>query len=71
MANTLVGRKRIRKFFGKIKEVAEMPNLIEVQKASYDQFLMVEEPEGGRREEGRSGGLPGETGRTGASAVAG
>src|SRR6187399_804674 len=52
MANTLVGRKRIRKFFGKIKEVAEMPNLIEVQKASYDQFLMVEEPKGGRGEEG-------------------
>src|SRR5215208_6064601 len=52
MANTLVGRKRIRKFFGKIKEVAEMPNLIEVQKASYDQFLMVEEPQGGRGEEG-------------------
>src|SRR5215204_3009804 len=52
MANTLVGRKRIRKFFGKITEVAEMPNLIEVQKASYDQFLMVEEPKGGRGEEG-------------------
>src|ERR671910_1818530 len=52
MANTLIGRKRIRKFFGKIKEVAEMPNLIEVQKASYDQFLMVEEPKGGRPEEG-------------------
>ena len=29
-----------------------MPNLIEVQKASYDQFLMVEEPEGGRPDEG-------------------
>src|SRR3954452_13853595 len=52
MANTLIGRKRIRKLFGKIKEVAEMPNLIEVQKASYDQFLMVEEPKGGRPEEG-------------------
>ncbi|RZK82484.1 MAG: hypothetical protein EOO66_26875, partial [Methylobacterium sp.] len=52
MANTLVGRKRIRKFFGKIKEVAEMPNLIEVQKASYDQFLMMDEPEGGRGDEG-------------------
>ncbi|WP_298966278.1 DNA-directed RNA polymerase subunit beta [uncultured Methylobacterium sp.] len=52
MANTLVGRKRIRKFFGKIREVAEMPNLIEVQKASYDQFLMVDEPEGGRPDEG-------------------
>ena len=52
MAHTLIGRKRIRKFFGKIKEVAEMPNLIEVQKASYDQFLMVEEAKGGRPEEG-------------------
>src|SRR5215213_7249712 len=52
MAQTLIGRKRIRRFFGKIKEVAEMPNLIEVQKASYDQFLMVDEPQGGRGEEG-------------------
>src|ERR671921_862490 len=52
MAQTFTGRKRIRKFFGKIVEVAEMPNLIEVQKASYDQFLMVEEPNGGRPEEG-------------------
>jgi hypothetical protein len=26
MANTLVGRKRIRKFFGKIREVAEFPH---------------------------------------------
>src|ERR1043165_3215566 len=49
---TCPGRKRVRKFFGHIKEVAEMPNLIEVQKASYDQFLMVDEPEGGRSEEG-------------------
>ncbi|HYH70430.1 MAG TPA: DNA-directed RNA polymerase subunit beta, partial [Methyloceanibacter sp.] len=49
---TLNGRKRLRKMFGKIHEVAEMPNLIEVQKQSYDQFLMVEEPEGGRGDEG-------------------
>src|SRR5829696_1389515 len=49
---TFTGRKRVRKFFGHIKEVAEMPNLIEVQKASYDQFLMVEEPQGGRGDEG-------------------
>ncbi len=52
MANTLQGRRRIRKFFGKIREVAEMPNLIEVQKASYDQFLLVDEPAGGRPDEG-------------------
>src|SRR6187401_2901321 len=49
---TFTGRKRVRKFFGHIKEVAEMPNLIEVQKASYDQFLMVDEPAGGRTDEG-------------------
>src|SRR5256886_1323294 len=52
MAQTFTGRKRVRKFFGKIQEVAEMPNLIEVQKASYDQFLLVKEPIGGRPDEG-------------------
>ena len=34
-----VGQKRIRKMFGKIREVLEMPNLIEIQKSSYDLFL--------------------------------
>jgi DNA-directed RNA polymerase subunit beta len=48
MAETFNGRKRIRKQFGSIREVAEMPNLIEVQKSSYDDFLMVKEPPGGR-----------------------
>ena len=46
------GRKRVRKFYGNITEVADMPNLIEVQKQSYDAFLMVDEPEGGRGDEG-------------------
>ena len=50
--STSNGHKRLRKMFGRIHEVAEMPNLIEVQKQSYDQFLMVEEPEGGRLDEG-------------------
>src|ERR1700712_723899 len=52
MATTFNGRRKIRKSFGTIREVTEMPNLIEVQKASYDQFLLVDEPKGGRREEG-------------------
>ena len=52
MAQTFNGRRRVRKFFGSIREVAEMPNLIEVQKASYDQFLQVDEPKGGRPDEG-------------------
>src|SRR6516165_7883995 len=49
---TTNGHKRLRKMFGRIHEAAEMPNLIEVQKQSYDQFLMVQEPEGGRQDEG-------------------
>ncbi|MBX9684676.1 MAG: DNA-directed RNA polymerase subunit beta, partial [Hyphomicrobium sp.] len=48
MAQTLTSRKRIRKQFGTLSEIAEMPNLIEVQKASYEDFLMVKEPAGGR-----------------------
>ncbi len=39
MATSFTGRKRIRKSFGRIAEVAPMPNLIEVQKSSYDHFL--------------------------------
>src|SRR6186713_1614222 len=52
MAETYNGRKRIRKQFGSMGEVAEMPNLIEVQKSSYDDFLMVKEPPGGRLDQG-------------------
>ena len=51
MADTIYGRKRIRKTFGSAQEVAKMPNLIEVQKSSYDDFLMVKEPAGGRKDD--------------------
>ncbi|NVK48103.1 MAG: DNA-directed RNA polymerase subunit beta, partial [Rhodobacteraceae bacterium] len=39
MASSFLGQKRLRKYYGKIREVLEMPNLIEVQKSSYDLFL--------------------------------
>src|SRR5690348_8102815 len=52
MTLSFTGRKRFRKHFGKITEIAEMPNLIEVQKTSYDQFLQVAKPDGGRKDEG-------------------
>ncbi|WP_375281869.1 DNA-directed RNA polymerase subunit beta [Pseudooctadecabacter sp.] len=39
MAQTFLGQKRLRKYYGKIREVLDMPNLIEVQKSSYDLFL--------------------------------
>ena len=44
MAKSFTGRKRVRKNFGRIPTVAPMPNLIEVQKASYDQFLQTGVP---------------------------
>ena len=39
MPASFLGQKRLRKYYGKIREVLEMPNLIEVQKSSYDLFL--------------------------------
>ncbi|HQT67867.1 MAG: DNA-directed RNA polymerase subunit beta [Rhodospirillales bacterium 20-60-12] len=38
---SFTGQKRIRKSFGRIPEVAPMPNLIDVQRASYDAFLQM------------------------------
>ena len=38
-ATSFTGKKRIRKSFGRIPEAVQMPNLIEVQRASYEQFL--------------------------------
>ncbi|MGE0725319.1 MAG: DNA-directed RNA polymerase subunit beta, partial [Alphaproteobacteria bacterium] len=52
MANTFSGRKRIRKSFGRISEVAPMPNLIEVQKSSYDHFLQMAVPHESRSDVG-------------------
>src|SRR5208283_939585 len=54
-AQKFSSRKRVRKYFGHIREAAEMPNFIEGQKAPYDPFLMVREPEGGRLDEGLQG----------------
>src|SRR5438876_5715583 len=41
MARSLSEKRRIRKSFGRVSEVAPMPNLIEVQKSSYDHFLQM------------------------------
>ena len=55
MAISFTGRKRIRKSFGRIPEVASMPNLIEVQKNSYDQFLQSHESSDERTDTGLQG----------------
>src|SRR5947199_3713782 len=41
MARSFSEKRRIRKSFGRIPEVAPMPNLIEVQKSCYDHFLQM------------------------------
>jgi DNA-directed RNA polymerase subunit beta len=48
MSKSFTGRKRVRKNFGRIAEIAPMPNLIEVQKTSYDNFLQMNVPLEGR-----------------------
>jgi len=52
MAKSFTGRKRVRKSFGRIPEVAPMPNLIEVQKSSYDAFLQMDTPPDKRQQVG-------------------
>src|SRR3954471_18914985 len=42
ITKSFTGRKRIRKSFGRLPEVAPMPNLIDVQRASYEAFLQME-----------------------------
>jgi len=44
MATSFTGRKRVRKSFGRIAAAVDMPNLIEVQKSSYDFFLQKDVP---------------------------
>ncbi|MBX3486055.1 DNA-directed RNA polymerase subunit beta [Phenylobacterium sp.] len=52
MAQSFTGKKRIRFSFGRIPEAVQMPNLIEVQRSSYEQFLQREVRAGERRDEG-------------------
>ena len=55
MAQSFTGRKRIRKSFGNIPEVVQMPNLIEVQRNSYNQFLQFDKGVSERNDTGLQG----------------
>ena len=52
MVRSFTGRKRFRKSFGRVEEIAPMPNLIELQKSSYEKFLQMELPFNKREEVG-------------------
>ncbi len=55
MALSFTEKKRIRKSFGRIPEAIEMPNLIEVQRESYENFLQMHTPQSDRTEDGLDG----------------
>jgi DNA-directed RNA polymerase subunit beta len=50
--STFLSKKRIRYSFGKISRIANIPNLIKVQKSSYDNFLQVNKNPKGRENKG-------------------
>src|SRR5512142_1288023 len=52
ITRSFTGRKRIRRGFGRIPEVAPMPNLIDVQRASYEAFLQMNVPYDSRLQAG-------------------
>ena len=52
MALSLTEKKRIRRSFGRLPSVVDMPNLIEVQRASYETFLQLTTPEARKPDEG-------------------
>ena len=52
MTMSFTGRKRVRKNFGHIREVAPIPNLIDVQRTSYEGFLQRDTAPNTRRQAG-------------------
>ena len=58
MIQSFTGRKRIRKTFGRIPEVAPMPNLIEVQNELVQDFLQMGVPPEQRKQRRAAGSVP-------------
>jgi DNA-directed RNA polymerase subunit beta len=52
MATALTHEYRVRKNFGKILQIIDIPNLIQMQKESYEQFLQRDVPPEARSERG-------------------
>ncbi|MBW2039147.1 MAG: DNA-directed RNA polymerase subunit beta [Deltaproteobacteria bacterium] len=55
MARSIIDSRRLRRDYGKIKEVMETPNLIEIQLSSYEKFLQKDVPPEERRDIGLQG----------------
>ena len=58
MASSAIQKNfRARKSFAKLKQVIEIPNLIDIQKRSYDKFLQIDIPHEKREDMGVQGVL--------------
>jgi len=55
MSSRVASNLRMRRNFGRIKKIIEIPNLIEIQKRSYDEFLQRTVASSERREMGLQG----------------
>jgi len=55
MASSIQKNFRARKTFAKLKQVIEIPNLIDIQKRSYDKFLQIDVPVDKREDMGIQG----------------
>ncbi|MEZ4359950.1 MAG: DNA-directed RNA polymerase subunit beta [Kofleriaceae bacterium] len=55
MASAIQRNFRARKSFAKLKQVIEIPNLIDIQKRSYDKFLQIDVPHEKREDIGLQG----------------
>jgi len=55
MGSQIANNLRFRRSFGRIKKIIEIPNLIEIQKRSYEEFLQRSLPPGERRDTGLQG----------------
>ncbi len=52
MSSQVPSNLRFRRNFGKIRKIIDIPNLIEIQRRSYDEFLQASVPPAERREVG-------------------
>src|SRR5260221_13268865 len=52
MASVIQSNFRVRKNLGRVRQIIEVPNLIDIQKSSYDKFLQTAVPQNSRQEVG-------------------
>ena len=57
MGQVIQNNFRVRKHFGRIQKIIDIPNLIDIQKQSYDKFLQKDISAGRARGRRAAGGL--------------